>query len=93
MLNKWDNFQQGKYLFFRLFMLEWRDLLYTDLTLTLHTYTKKKRARVRQMWLRTGSDRSRRTLLYVKSCLRRAQLQMARYRASAALFAGVGMQR
>ncbi len=74
-------------------MLECRGLFYTDLTLTLHTYTKEKRARVHQMWLRTGSDRSRRTSLYVKSCLRRAQLQMARYRASAAIFAGVGMQR
>jgi hypothetical protein len=28
----------------------------------------------------------------VKSCLRRAQPQMARYRASVAVFAGVGMQ-
>jgi hypothetical protein len=28
----------------------------------LHTYVEEKRARVRQMWLRTGSDRSRRTL-------------------------------
>ena len=79
MLNK------GKYLFFRLFMLECRDLFYTDLTLTLHTYTKKKRARVRQMWLRIGSGRSKRTLLHVKSCLRRAQLQMARYSASGQL--------
>jgi hypothetical protein len=31
------------------------------LTLMLHTYVEEKRARVRQMWLRTGSDRSRRT--------------------------------
>jgi len=28
----------------------------------LHTYVEEKRARVRQMWLRTGSDRSRSTL-------------------------------
>ena len=27
----------------------------------LHTYVEEKRARVSQMWLRTGSDRSRRT--------------------------------
>ena len=54
---------------------------------------QEKRARVCQMWPRTGSDRSRRTSLYVKSCLGRAQPQMARYRASAAVFAGVGMQR
>ena len=30
-------------------------------TLTLHTCVEEKRARARQMWLRTGSDRSRRT--------------------------------
>ena len=63
----------------------------TRFTLTLHACAKKKRAKVCQMWLRTGSDRSRRTLLYVKSCLRRAQPQMARYQASAAVFAGVDM--
>jgi hypothetical protein len=28
----------------------------------LHTYVEEKRARVPQMWLRTDSDRSRRTL-------------------------------
>jgi len=32
-----------------------------ELTLMLHTYVEEKRARVHQMWLRTGSDRSRRT--------------------------------
>jgi hypothetical protein len=58
----------------------------------LHTYVEEKRARVPQMWLRTDSDRSRRTLTYVKSCPRRVQLQMAYYRASAAVFTGVGMQ-
>jgi len=31
------------------------------LTLMLHTYIEEKRARARQMWLRTVSDRSRRT--------------------------------
>ena len=31
------------------------------LTLMLHTYVEEKRARVRQMWLRTDLDRSRRT--------------------------------
>jgi len=61
-------------------------------TLMLHTYVEEKRARVRKMWLRTGLDRPRRTLLYVKSCPRRAQPQMAFYRVSAAVFAGVGMQ-
>jgi hypothetical protein len=65
----------------------------TRFTLRLHACVKKERARVCQMWLRTGSDRSRRTLLYVKSCLRRAQPQMACYRTSAAVFAGVGVQR
>jgi hypothetical protein len=30
-------------------------------TLMLHTQTEEKRARVRQMWLRAGLDRSRRT--------------------------------
>jgi len=30
-------------------------------TLMLHTYVEEKRARVRQMWPRTDSDRSRRT--------------------------------
>jgi len=58
----------------------------------LHTYVEEKRARVRQMWMRTGSDRSRRTLPYVKSCPRRAQPQMACNSASAAVFTGVGMQ-
>jgi hypothetical protein len=58
----------------------------------LHTYVEEKRARVPQMWLRTDSDRSRRTLKYVKSCPRRAQPQMAYYGASAAVFTGVGMQ-
>ena len=58
----------------------------------LYTYVEEKRARVGQMWLRTGSDGSRRTLPYVKTCPRRAQPQMAFYRASAAVFAGVGMQ-
>ena len=29
----------------------------------LHTYVEEKRARVSQMWLRTGSDRSRRTII------------------------------
>jgi hypothetical protein len=33
----------------------------TASTLMLHTYVEKKRARVRQMWLRTDSDMSRRT--------------------------------
>jgi hypothetical protein len=58
----------------------------------LHTYVEEKRPRVRQMWLRTGSDRSRRIFPYVKSCPRRAQTQMACYRASTAFFTGVGMQ-
>ena len=31
------------------------------LTLMLHTYVEEKRARVRQMWLRTGLDRLTRT--------------------------------
>jgi hypothetical protein len=31
------------------------------LTLMLHTYVEEKRAKVRQMWLRTDSDRSMRT--------------------------------
>ena len=30
-------------------------------TLMLYTYVEEKRARVRQMWLRTGLDRTRRT--------------------------------
>ncbi|MGB6279319.1 MAG: hypothetical protein WBG91_03820 [Syntrophobacteria bacterium] len=30
-------------------------------TLTLHTYSEEKRARVRQMWLRTGSVRTKHT--------------------------------
>jgi len=58
----------------------------------LHTYVEEKRARVRQMWLRTDLDRSRRTWPYVESCPRRAQPQMACYQASAAVFTGVGMQ-
>ena len=45
----------------------------SKLSLTLHTCAKEKRARVRQMWLRTGSDRSRRTLPYVKSCSEHSQ--------------------
>jgi hypothetical protein len=32
-----------------------------ELTLTLQTYSEEKRARVRQMWLRTGSVRTKRT--------------------------------
>jgi hypothetical protein len=64
----------------------------TGSTLMLHTYVEEKRAKERQMWLRTGLDRSRRTLPYVKSCPRRVQPQMAFYRASAAVFTGVGMQ-
>jgi hypothetical protein len=35
----------------------------TLLTLMLHTYVEEKRARVSQTWLRTGSDRSRRTFI------------------------------
>jgi hypothetical protein len=35
-------------------------------TLTLQTYSEKKRARVRQMWLRTGSVRTKRTSTYVE---------------------------
>jgi len=58
----------------------------------LNTYVEEKPARVRQMWLRTGSDRSRRTWPYVMSCPRRAQPQMMCYSVSAAVFTGVGMQ-
>ena len=35
-------------------------------TLTLHTYSEEKRARVRQMWLRTGSVRTKHTSPYVE---------------------------
>jgi hypothetical protein len=35
--------------------------IFTELTLTLQTCTEEKRVRVRQMWLRTGSARSKRT--------------------------------
>jgi len=58
----------------------------------LHTHAEEKRARVRQMWLRAGLDRSRRTWPYVKSCPRRAQPQMVCCRANAAIFTGLGMQ-
>jgi len=58
----------------------------------LHTYVEEKPARVRQMWLRTGEDRMRRTSPYVKSCPRRAQPQMVCNSASAAVFTDVGMQ-
>ena len=63
-----------------------------DLTPMLQTYIEEKRARVRQMWLRTASDRLKRTEPYVRSCPRRAQLQMGCYRASAAILAVVGLQ-
>ncbi|MFA9434482.1 MAG: hypothetical protein ACERKR_07365, partial [Deltaproteobacteria bacterium] len=59
-------------------------------TLTLQTYSEEKRARVRQMWLRTGSVRTKRTSPYVRSWPRRAQPQMVRYSASLAILAGVG---
>jgi hypothetical protein len=39
---------------------------FSNETLTLQTYSEEKRARAHQMWLRTGSDRSKRTLLYVE---------------------------
>jgi hypothetical protein len=38
------------------------------LILTLQTQTEAKRARVRQMWQRTGSDRMKRTQSYVRAC-------------------------
>ena len=62
------------------------------LTLTLQTYTEEKRARVLQMWLRTGEDRSKSTRPYVRSWPRRAQPQMACCGASIAILAGVGLQ-
>jgi len=62
-------------------------------TLTLHTHAEEKRARVHQMWLRTGSVRTKRTSPYVRSWPRRAQPQMGCYGASLAILAGVGMQR
>jgi hypothetical protein len=61
------------------------------LTLTLQTYSEEKRARVRQMWLRTGSVRTKRTSPYVRSWARRAQPQMVCYSASLAILAGVGL--
>jgi len=64
-----------------------------NFTLTLQTYSEEKRARVRLMWLRTGSVRMKRTLPYVRSWPRRAQPQMGCYGASLAIFAGVGLQR
>ncbi|MEE9527149.1 MAG: hypothetical protein V3W07_05735, partial [Syntrophobacteria bacterium] len=56
--------------------------LLTYFTLTLQTYSEGKRARVRQMWLRTGSVRTKRTSPYVRSWPRRAQPQMVFYSAS-----------
>ena len=58
----------------------------------LQTYAEEKRARVRQMVLRTDSDRMKRTRPYVISCPRRAQPQMVCYGASAAIFSGLGLQ-
>jgi len=63
-----------------------------QLTLMLQTHAEEKRVRVRQMWVRAGSDRMNSTSPYVRSCPRRARLQMARYHASAAIFTGLGMQ-
>ncbi|MDH3557264.1 MAG: hypothetical protein OES18_15585, partial [Deltaproteobacteria bacterium] len=62
---------------------------------TLHTHAEEKRARVHQMWLRTGSVRTKRTSPYVRSWPRRAQPSRQRrdYGASLAILAGVGMQR
>ncbi|MDH3557596.1 MAG: hypothetical protein OES18_17280, partial [Deltaproteobacteria bacterium] len=57
------------------------------------TYSEEKRARVRQMWLRTGSVRTKRTSPYVRSWPRRARPQMGCYGASLAIFAGGGLQR
>ena len=58
----------------------------------LQTYAEEKRARVRQMVLRTDSDRMKRTRPYVISCPRRAQPQMVCYGASAAILSGLGLQ-
>jgi hypothetical protein len=58
----------------------------------LQTYTEEKRARVRQIWLRTGSVRTKRTSLYVRSWPRRAQPQMVCYGASAAILSGLSLQ-
>ncbi|UCG12390.1 MAG: hypothetical protein JSU72_18140, partial [Deltaproteobacteria bacterium] len=63
------------------------------LTLTLQTYSEEKRARVRQMWLRTGSVRTKRTSPYVRSWPRRAQLQIGYYSLSLAILVGVSLQR
>ena len=59
----------------------------SGLTLTLHTSVEEERARLRQMWLRTGS--TVREVLPEPSTLP----QMECYRASSAVFTGVGMQR
>jgi len=59
----------------------------------LQTYSEEKRARVRQMWLRTDSVRTKRTSPYVRSWPRRVQPQVACYSANLAILAGVGMQR
>jgi hypothetical protein len=63
-------------------------------TLALQTDAEEKRARVRQMWLRTASVRTKRTAPYVRSWLRRARSSRQRrdYSANLAIFAGVGLQ-
>jgi len=58
----------------------------------LDAHAEEKRVRVRQMWARAGWDRMNSTWAYVRSCSRGARSQMARYHASAAIFAGLGMQ-